>query len=97
MCDSRLNEFVAAALSAGCRVQSEVERSVIVVRPRSYGKLGVVVLSVILVLAWLTSGEVGFAVGMLPLAGYALAYLLRKDKVFEIYLDGDDQPQVRRI
>ena len=97
MHDSRLDELVEKALAVGCRVLSESKRSVTVVRPRGYSKLGVVVLSVVFVLAWLTFGEMGFAVGILPLATYALAYLFRKDKVFEIYLDDEDVPKVRRV
>lgn len=81
MHDSRLDELVAAALAAGCRVQSESERSVIVVRPKSYSKLGVVVLSNVFVLAWLIFGEVGFAVSVLPLAIYTLVYLFQKERL----------------
>lgn len=97
MYDPRLGELVAAALAAGYRIESERSFSVVVVRPKSYSKLGVVVLSVIFILAWLTFGEKGFAGGLGALAVYALIYLLQKDKMFEIYLDADDRPQVRRL
>ena len=68
----------------------------LVVKPKSIDPLAAVLFSIFFVFGWLGFGEVGCAVGVLPLALYALVYLFSRDKVYEVWLE-DGEVIAKRV